>query len=64
MPYLIFSAIEHGTRHGWDLKELGKEKILILHWARYMQQFGSDRLWVVRKVWQASDTDRVICLAA
>lgn len=37
----------------WVGFEGGRERgntLCILHWARYMQQFGSDRLWGMRKV--------------
>lgn len=54
------------ARHkAWvEFEGVRERGILILTWARYMQQFGSDRLWFVRKVWQASGTDRVLCRAA
>lgn len=41
---------------------VGFEGGRVLHWARYMQQFGSDRLWGMRKVWQSSGTDEVLWL--
>lgn len=49
----------------WVGFEGGRERgniLCILHCARYMQQFGSDRLWGMRKVWQASGTDEVLWL--